>query len=51
MNSEVLEKDKINTKSISLRKLLYFGIKRLFDIMFSLIGLVFLVPVLLIVKI
>lgn len=51
MNSEILEKDKINTKSISLRKLLYFGIKRIFDILFSLIGLFFCVPVLIIVKI
>ena len=51
MNSEVLEKDKINTKSISLRKLLYFGIKRVFDILFSLIGLVFMLPIALIVKI
>ena len=51
MNSEILEKDKINTKSISIKEELYFGVKRTFDIIFSLIGLVFLVPVLIIVKI
>lgn len=51
MNSEILEKDKINTKSISIKEKLYFGVKRTFDIIFSLIGLVFLVPVLIIVKI
>ena len=51
MNSEVLEKDKINTKSISLRNVFYFGIKRIFDIICSLIGLIFMLPIALIVKI
>lgn len=51
MNSEILEKNKIDTKPISIRKMFYFGVKRTFDVIFSLIGLVFLVPVLIIVKI
>ena len=40
-----------NTNSFSIRKTLYFIIKRLFDIICSLIGCVFLLPIALIVKI
>lgn len=37
--------------NISLRRYLYFGIKRLFDILVALIGCLFLLPIILIVKI
>lgn len=47
MNSEVLEKG----NTISIRKITYLGIKRLFDIILSLIGCLFLLPIALIVKI
>ena len=39
------------THDISIRKYLYFGVKRLFDILVALIGCLFLLPVILIVKI
>ena len=39
------------THDISIRKYLYFGVKRLFDILIALIGCLFLLPVILIVKI
>ncbi len=39
------------THDISVRKYLYFGVKRLFDILIALIGCLFLLPVILIVKI
>lgn len=47
MNSEVLEKG----NTISIRKITYLGIKRLFDIILSLVGCLFLLPIALIVKI
>ena len=40
-----------NANSLSIRKTLYFIIKRLFDIICSLIGCIFLLPIALIVKI
>lgn len=39
------------THDISIKKCLYFGVKRLFDILIALIGCLFLLPVILIVKI
>lgn len=39
------------THDISIKKYLYFGVKRLFDILIALIGCLFLLPVILIVKI
>mgnify|MGYP004469443513 FL=1 len=39
------------THDISIRKYLYFGVKRLFDILIALIGCLFLLPIILIVKI
>ena len=48
MNSEATLE---STSSFSIRKTLYFIIKRLFDIICSLIGCVFLLPIALIVKI
>lgn len=39
------------THDISIRKYLYFGVKRLFDILVALIGCLFLLPVIIIVKI
>lgn len=51
MNSEILEKDKINTKSISIKKVLYLGVKRLFDIICSLFGILMLIPVTIVIKI
>ena len=39
------------THDISIKKYLYFGVKRLFDILIALIGRLFLLPVILIVKI
>lgn len=39
------------THDISIKKYLYFGVKRLFDILIALIGCFFLLPVILIVKI
>ncbi len=39
------------TNDISIRKYLYFGVKRLFDILVALIGCFFLLPVIIIVKI
>lgn len=39
------------THDISIRKYLYFGVKRLFDILIALIGCLFLLPVIIIVKI
>lgn len=39
------------THDISTKKYLYFGVKRLFDILIALIGCLFLLPVILIVKI
>lgn len=39
------------TKSYSLRKTLYFGIKRVSDIILAMVGLIFLVPLTVIVKI
>ena len=36
---------------ISIKKYLYFGVKRLFDILIALIGCLFLLPIILIVKI
>lgn len=47
--SEIFEVDKSISKSIS--KYLYFFIKRLFDIICALIGIVFLIPIAIIVKI
>ena len=47
--SEILEVDKSISKSIS--KYLYFFIKRLFDIICAIIGIVFLIPIAIIVKI
>ena len=49
MNSEANTLEKVS--SISIRKTLYCGIKRLFDIFCSLIGCIFLLPIALIVKI
>lgn len=49
MNSEANTLENVN--SISIRKTLYFGIKRLFDIFCSLIGCIFLLPIAFIVKI
>jgi len=51
MNSEILEKGKINTKSISIKKVLYLGVKRLFDIICSLFGILMLIPVTIVIKI
>lgn len=48
MNSEATLE---STNSFSIRKTLYFIIKRLFDIICSLIGCIFLLPIALIVKI
>lgn len=48
MNSEATLE---STNSFSIRKTLYFIIKRLFDIVCSLIGCIFLLPIALIVKI
>ena len=48
MNSEATLE---STNSFSIRKTLYFIIKRLFDIICSLIGFIFLLPIALIVKI
>lgn len=39
------------THDISIKKYLYFGVKRLFDILIALIGCLFLLPIILIVKI
>ena len=39
------------THDISIKKYLYFGVKRLFDILIALIGCLFLLPVIIIVKI
>ena len=39
------------THDISIKKYLYFGVKRLFDILVALIGCLFLLPIILIVKI
>lgn len=39
------------THDISIKKYLYFGVKRLFDILIALIGCFFLLPVIIIVKI
>ena len=39
------------THDISIKKYLYFGVKRLFDILIALVGCLFLLPVILIVKI
>lgn len=39
------------THDISIKKYLYFGVKRLFDILIALIGCLFLLPMILIVKI
>ena len=39
------------THDISIKKYLYFGVKRLFDILVALIGCLFLLPVIIIVKI
>lgn len=39
------------THDISIKKYLYFGVKRLFDILIALIGCLFLLPIMLIVKI
>ena len=39
------------THDIFIRKYLYFGVKRLFDILVALIGCLFLLPVIIIVKI
>lgn len=39
------------THDISIKKCLYFGVKRLFDILIALIGCLFLLPIILIVKI
>lgn len=47
MNSEVLEKE----NTVSIRKITYLGIKRLFDIICSLIGIIVLIPVAIITKI
>lgn len=38
------------THDISIKKYLYFGVKRLFDILIALIGCLFLLPIILIVK-
>ena len=51
MNSEILEKGKINTKSISIKKVLYLGVKRTFDIICSLFGILMLIPVTIVIKI
>jgi len=39
------------THDISIKKYLYFGVKRLFDILIALVGCLFLLPIILIVKI
>jgi galactose-1-phosphate transferase len=39
------------THDISIKKYLYFGVKRLFDILIALVGCLFLLPVIIIVKI
>ena len=39
------------THDISIKRYLYFGVKRLFDILIALIGCLFLLPIILIVKI
>ena len=39
------------THDISIKKYLYFGVKRLFDILIALIGCLFLLPIIIIVKI
>ena len=39
------------THDLSVKKYLYFGVKRLFDILIALIGCLFLLPIILIVKI
>ena len=39
------------THDISIKKYLYFGVKRLFDILIALLGCLFLLPIILIVKI
>lgn len=53
MNNEVLENEVIedNSLSINIRKVLYLFIKRLFDIIVGLIGLMVLIPITIIIKI
>lgn len=48
MNSEVTLEE---TQSLHIKKYIYLGVKRLFDIVLSLIGCIFLLPIALIVKI
>ena len=52
MNNEVLENEIIEDKSLSLniRKILYLCIKRIFDIIVGLIGVILLIPVSIIIK-
>lgn len=52
-NTQTIDVIKINTKSKEKvkSKKLYFAVKRLFDILISLIGMVFIIPIALIVKI
>lgn len=52
MNKEIdIDVVKEQTKKNTLSLYLYLGIKRLFDIIFSLIGIIFLIPISIIVKI
>lgn len=52
MNKEIdIDVVKEQTKRNTLSLYLYLGIKRLFDIIFSLIGIIFLIPISIIVKI
>lgn len=48
---EVITKDITETKRHSIKMVMYHGIKRLFDIICSLIGCLFLLPIALVVKI
>ena len=48
MNSEATLEE---TQSLHIKKYIYLGVKRLFDIVLSLIGCIFLLPIALIVKI
>ena len=52
-NTQTIDVIEINTKSKEKvkSKKLYFAVKRLFDILISLIGMVFIIPIALIVKI
>ena len=51
MNEKNLENVQSKVSSFSLSQFFYFAIKRLFDIIVSLIGIVFLIPIYLVVRI